>query len=325
MEHIRFGSTGIKVSPLAFGTMTVGDALDEAAAFDVFDLCVEHGVNFIDTANTYVGGRSEEIVGRWMKARGCRERIVLATKVRYPVGGDAATAGLSPPVVMREVEASLRRLATDYIDIYYLHQPDDDTPIEVTWRCLDALLAQGKVRCVGLSNFAAWQVVETVHVSGGQGWVQPTVLQHMYNLIARGPETELFPMARHYDLATCVYNPLAGGLLTGKHRRGEEAAAGSRLAGNEMYRQRYWEPRLRESAHALEEIARAHGRAPVELALRFLLDADDVDVVLLGATKRAQLEQSLTAVAAAPLSEEEHRACDRVWNDLRGPIPKYNR
>ncbi len=325
MKKIRFGASGIKVSPMAFGTMTVGDALDEAAAFDVLDLCVERGVNFIDTANTYNAGRSEEIVGRWLKARGGRDRIVLATKVRYPVGDDQTTAGLSPSVIMREIDASLRRLGTDYVDMYFLHQPDDDTPIEVTWRCLDALVAQGKVRCVGLSNFAAWQAVQAAEVGGGNGWVQPTVLQFMYNLIARGPETELLPMAHHYDFATCVYNPLAGGLLTGKHKRGEEAAAGSRLASNEQYRRRYWHPRQREAAERLAVIAAARGRTPVELALRFLLDTDDVDVVLLGATRREQLEQSLDAVEAAPLDADELEQCDSVWRELRGPIPTYNR
>ena len=181
MERIRLGGTGLKVSPLAFGTMTLGNPVAEDTSLELLDFVVDQDINFIDTANGYNAGLSEEIIGKWMKARGNRERIVLATKVRYAVGGDPDTAGSTPKVIMREVENSLRRLNTDYIDIYYLHQPDDDTPIEITWRALESLVSSGKVRYIGVSNFAAWQIVESVNLARNRGWTPPTVAQALHN------------------------------------------------------------------------------------------------------------------------------------------------
>lgn len=325
MERIRFGATGLKVSRFALGTMTLGDALDERASHELLDVATESGIDLIDTANAYNAGLTEEIVGRWLAARGQREQVVLVSKVRYPVGDDQSTAGLTPKVVVRELEATLRRLQTDYLDLYILHQPDDDTPIEVTLRCLDALVVAGKVRCIGLSNFAAWQVVEAIHIARQNGWARPLVCQFMYNAIARAADAELLPMTRAYDLGNMLYNPLAGGLLTGKHPLEGEAASGTRLESNDMYRRRYWNPRQRAAAWQLQQIAVAGGRTPVELALRFLLDLADATTILLGATRPEQLHESLRSLQAAPLSDEERRGCEDVWNTLRGPIPPYNR
>ena len=325
MELTRFGATGLKVSRMSLGTMTFGDQLDEQGSHAVLDLAREQGVNLYDTANQYNAGKSEEILGRWIKARGLREQIILASKVRYPVGGDPTTAGLTPKVIVHELEASLRRLQTDYLDIYLLHQPDDDTPIDVTLRCLDGLVAAGKVRYIGLSNFAAWQIVETIAIARRNGWTQPLISQFMYNAIARGPEQELLPMTRAYDVGNMMYNPLAGGLLTGKHRPHQEASDGTRLASNATYRQRYWHPRQREAAEQLRQLAENNGRTAVELSLRFLLDSPDATTVLLGASRREQLEQSLKAIEAAPLSEDERQVCDDAWSQLHGPVPRYNR
>jgi aryl-alcohol dehydrogenase-like predicted oxidoreductase len=312
------------VTPAAFGTMTLGDPVDETASFAILDRVVDHGVNFLDTANMYTGGRSEEIIGRWMRARGNRDRIVLASKVRYPVGGDPDSAGLSPVVVMREVHRSLRRLGTDFLDILYLHQPDAETPLEVTWRCLESLVDQGKVRAIGLSNFAAWQGAEAVWMTRSRGWTRPTVLQFLYNAISRAAESELWGMARAHDFGVCVFNPLAGGLLTGKYGTDEEARSG-RLSHNEMYRKRYWDPRQRNAAAAMAVIAREHGRSPVELAIRFVADQPQVGVVLLGATTVEQIEQGLAAFRAAPLTDPERAACEEVWAELHGPVPPCHR
>lgn len=325
MKHTRLGATGLKVSRLGFGTMTLGKPVDERTSMDVLDCAVGHGVNVIDTANTYNAGLSEQIIGRWMRSRGNRDRIVLASKVRYQVGDDPQTAGLSPKVIVRELERSLERLGTDYLDIYYLHQPDDDTPIEVTLRCLDDLVASGRVRCLGLSNYAAWQVAQAFDAAMYRGWARPLVVQYMHNLVARAVEQELLPMARAFDIGQCAYNPLAGGLLTGKYGSTDEAPAGTRFADSGMYRRRYWHERQREAAARLCEVARAGGRTPVELALRFLLDRGDANTVLLGATRVEQLEQSLAAMEAAPLDARERNACDAVWASLHGPVPRYQR
>ena len=325
MERIRLGGTGLKVSPLAFGTMTLGDPVAEDTSLELLDFVVDQGINFIDTANGYNAGLSEEIIGKWMKARGNRERIVLATKVRYAVGGDPDTAGSTPKVILREVENSLRRLNTDYIDIYYLHQPDDDTPIEITWRALESLVGSGKIRYIGVSNFAAWQVVEAVNLARNRGWTPPTVTQALHNAISRAAETELLPMTRAYDIGTCMYNPLAGGLLTGKYKAGKEAGSDTRFAANEMYRKRYWNDPQRTAADQFSRIAAQRGRTSAELALRYMLDHPNVDVTLFGATRREQVEQNLAAVTSSPLSTEELNLCDEIWAELHGPVPQYNR
>jgi len=325
MERIRLGGTGLKVSPLAFGTMTLGDPVAEDTSLELLDFVVDQGINFIDTANGYNAGLSEEIIGKWMKARGNRERIVLATKVRYAVGGDPDTAGSTPKVILREVENSLRRLNTDYIDIYYLHQPDDDTPIEITWRALESLVSSGKIRYIGVSNFAAWQVVEAVNLARNRGWTPPTVTQALHNAISRAAETELLPMTRAYDIGTCMYNPLAGGLLTGKYKAGKEAGSDTRFAANEMYRKRYWNDPQRTAADQFSRIAAQRGRTSAELALRYMLDHPNVDVTLFGATRREQVEQNLAAVTSSPLSTEELNLCDEIWAELHGPVPQYNR
>ena len=325
MERIRLGGTGLRVSPLAFGTMTLGDPVAEDTSLELLDFVVDQGINFIDTANGYNAGLSEEIIGKWMKARGNRERIVLATKVRYAVGGDPDTAGSTPKVILREVENSLRRLNTDYIDIYYLHQPDDDTPIEITWRALESLVGSGKIRYIGVSNFAAWQVVEAVNLARNRGWTPPTVTQALHNAISRAVETELLPMTRSYDIGTCMYNPLAGGLLTGKYKAGKEAGSDTRFAANEMYRKRYWNDPQRTAADQFSRIATQRGRTSAELALRYMLDHPNVDVTLFGATRREQVEQNLAAVTSSPLSTEELNLCDEIWAELHGPVPQYNR
>ena len=325
MKRVRLGGTGLKVSPLAFGTMTLGDPVAEQPSLELLDFVVDQGINFIDTANSYSSGLSEQIIGKWMKTRGNREHIVLATKVRYAVGGDPDTAGSAPKVILQEVENSLRRLNTDYIDIYYLHQPDDDTPIEITWRALESLVSSGKIRYIGVSNFAAWQVVEAVNLARNRGWTPPTVTQALHNAISRAAETELLPMTRAYDIGTCMYNPLAGGLLTGKYKAGKEAGSDTRFAANEMYRKRYWNDPQRTAADQFSRIAAQLGRTSAELALRYMLDHPDVDVTLFGATRRDQVEQNLAAVTSSPLSTEELNLCDEIWAELHGPVPQYNR
>lgn len=325
MEQVRLGGTGLKVSPFSYGTMTLGKPVDENTSRELLDLVTESGVNFIDTSNSYNAGHSEEIIGKWMNIRNNRESLVLATKVRYPVGDDRSTIGLTPKVVVRELENSLRRLNTEYVDIYYLHQPDDDTPIEVTWRALESLVTAGKIRYIGLSNFAAWQIVDAVHMSRSRGWTPPTVTQALYNAISRAADAELLPMTRTFDLGTCLYNPLAGGLLTGKYHSGEEPARGTRFASDANYRQRYWNERQQHAADSFSTIADDAGRSAVELALRYMLDHSQVDVTLFGATRAEQISANLAVLDAPPLTADEQAACESVWLELHGPVPRYHR
>lgn len=324
MQYVRFGATGLKVHPLCFGTMTLGGGADEKTSLELLDLAVDSGVNFFDSANVYNRGASETIIGKWMAARGHRDRIILSSKVRYRMGDDADSEGLSPRTIERELHGSLKRLNTDYLDIYFLHQPDYDTPLEVTWQCLDRLAREGKFRYVGLSNFAAWQIADAYHLARTSGWIRPTVVQCMYNLIARYPEHELFQACQALDMGVCNYNPLAGGLLTGKYGVKTEAKEG-RLAGNEMYRNRYFDQRQRQAALDFAAVASVSDRSPVELAVRFCLDQSAIATVILGATRVQQLEQSLAAVDAPPLTEEETGQCDVIWSQLSGPIPLYSR
>jgi len=325
MQRVRFGATGFQVAPFGFGTLTLGDPLDEAASHRLLDHVVDTGINLIDTANTYNGGLSETVIGNWLANRGGRDRVVLASKIRYAVGDDAETAGLSPRVLVRELEASLRRLRTDHLDLLFLHQPDDDTPLEVTLRCLDDQVRAGRLRAFGLSNFAAWQATEAVQLCRASGWARPLALEPIYNLIARDIETEVLPMAAHFDFGISSFNPLAGGLLAGRHHDGDAPEAQSTLERNRVYRRRYWHPRQREAAARLADIARDAGRTPVELALRFILDNPGIHVALLGATRVEQIDDCVRALDAPPLGDEERVACDRVWKDLSGPIPGYCR
>lgn len=324
MERVRFGATGLKVHPLCFGTMTLGGDADEKTSLELLDLAVDRGVNFIDTANMYNNGASETIIGSWLASRGNRDKLILSSKVRYRVGDDPDSEGLSPRTIERELHRSLKRLGTDYLDIYFLHQPDYDTPLEVTWQCLDRLARQGKFRYVGLSNFAAWQLADAWHLARGNGWIRPTVCQTMYNLIARYPEHELFPACRAVDAGVCSYNPLAGGLLTGKYGTRGEARQG-RMANNDMYRKRYWDDRQRQAAMDLAAVAADNDRGAVELAVRFCLDQPAISSVILGATRPEQLQQSLKAAESPPLNEAEAELCDAVWSRLAGPIPWYMR
>ncbi|GJL83635.1 MAG: aldo/keto reductase [marine bacterium B5-7] len=324
IQRNRFGRSGLKVSPLSFGTMTLGDGADEKTSFALLDLAFERGVNFLDCANMYNGGEAERILGRWINKRGHYDDLIVSTKVRYRVGGDATSEGLSPATIEREIDRSLKRLALDAVDIYFLHQPDYDTPLETTWYCLDRLARAGKIRTVGLSNFAAWQIVEADRLAAANGWIRPTIAQCMYNVLTRATETELFPMARSYDLGVCNYNPLAGGLLTGKYGIGTSETEG-RLTRNDHYRRRYFDNRQRQAAQAIGELAVESGRRPVELAIRYCLDHDAISSVILGANTPKQLGESLDAMDAQSLSDHERERADAIYNQLAGPIPAYNR
>jgi 1-deoxyxylulose-5-phosphate synthase len=302
--------------------MTLGGQADATASAAMIDACLDAGINFIDTANVYNGGKSEEITGNILKGR--RHRVVLASKVRGKMGEGADESGLSKAAIHRAIDDSLRRLQTDYLDLYYLHQPDYDTPIAETLAAMEDLVKAGKVRYPAVSNYAAWQVAQMHCIAQKCGYKPAWVSQPMYNLIARGIEPEYLPMCKEFGVSTIVYNPLAGGLLTGKQRP-DAPVAGSRFDKNKMYLDRYWHEQDFAAVEQLQAIAGRAGRSMVSLALNWLLHHTPADCVILGASRLDQIQQNLAVLDDGPLTPDTLAACDEVWRGLRGITPQYNR
>ncbi len=323
MEFRTLPHTDLKVSRISFGTMTFGSQADEAAARRMVGSCLDAGINFIDTANIYNKGLAESITGKILE--GQRQKVILATKVRGKMGDGPDESGLSRPALHKAIDASLKRLRTDYVDLYYLHQPDYNAPIEETLAAMDELVRAGKVRYPAVSNYAAWQVCEILWISEKQGYKAPWISQPMYNLLARGIEEEYLPFCKRFGVGVVPYNPLAGGLLTGKHSGERGPLGGGRFDGNQMYLDRYWHDDYFAAVEELKTIAQEAGKTLVELSLQWLLGQAQVDSVILGASRPEQLEENLKAAASGSLDEPTKERCDAVWNRLRGITPKYNR
>jgi aryl-alcohol dehydrogenase-like predicted oxidoreductase len=322
MDKITLKHTELKVSRICLGTMTFGSQTNEAAATRMIDLCGQSGINFLDTANVYNKGASEEILGRILGSR--RRDFILATKVRGKMGDAPDLAGLSRPAILRAIDDSLRRLRTDYLDLYYLHLPDYSVPIEESLDAMNEVVRQGKVRYLASSNYSAWQMTEMFWIAERKAYQAPWVAQPIYNLIARGIEQEYLAMCKEFGVSNVVYNPLAGGLLTGKHKR-EAPIPGTRFDKNKMYLDRYWHPADFDAVDQLCQIAQKAGRTLLSLSLNWLYHHTPIDCVILGASRVEQLEQNLAALRDGPLTAETIAACDQVWMELRGPTPKYNR
>ncbi len=322
MEFRTLGKTDLKVSRLSLGAMTFGGQVDEDEAIRMVDRCLEHGLNFYDTANVYNQGKSEVILGKALRGR--RHKVVLSTKVRGKMGDEPEDVGLRRPAIRRAIEDSLRRLGTDYVDLYYLHHPDWDTRIEETLSTMEDLVREGKIRYPAVSNYAAWQVVQMLWHCENHGCVPPTVTQPMYNLLARGIEQEYLAFCKEYGLAVVAYNPLAGGLLTGKHSSGNPPAAGTRFDGNQVYQDRYWHETYFDAQREVAIIAESAGLTTTQLAFRWLLTQPAVDCVLLGASSMSQLDENLKACEGPVLEPSVIAQCDAVWEKLRGSTPKYN-
>lgn len=323
METRRLPHTNLQTSRLCLGTMTFGSQVDQTEALRMVNYCLDSGINFFDTANVYNDGASEEITGRCLEGR--RHKVILASKVRGAMGNPVRYEGLSRQAIRVSVEESLRRLGTDYLDLLYLHMPDAGTPITETLETVDALRREGKIRYGATSNYAAWQICEIFSLCEKNGWDNLPVSQPMYNALARGIEQEYIPFAKRYGVSMVVYNPLAGGLLTGKQSLDRGPIAGSRFDGNERYLNRYWHKTYFDAVEAMKAVAERAGRPLLEIAFRWLLDRDSVDSVILGASKMEHLEANIKAAESSPLDAEVHKECDAVWEDLRGPTPFYNR
>lgn len=308
----------MKLPKLCFGAMTFGSQVNEADAHRILDFWLDRGQTFIDTANVYNAGASEEIVGRWLKGRP-RDSVILATKVRGKMGDGPLDSGLSRAAIFKQIDDSLKRLQTDYVDLYYLHMPDPAVPVEESLDALEELRKAGKIRQPAASNYAAWQMVELRWIAEQRGLAPVPVAQPMYNLLARGIEQEYLPMCKRFGIASVVYNPLAGGLLTGKHHA--KPVGGSRFDGNQMYLDRYWHPAMFDAVEKLRTL----DRPLVSLALNWLIHHTSVDSIILGASRLEQLDANLAALDDGPFDSTMLARCDEVWNDLKGIAPKYNR
>lgn len=306
---------------VALGTMNFGKRTPEAEAKRIIDRAIERGVTVFDTANAYVDGESERILGRALKGR--RDSFVIATKVGFGRTG-AKPEGLSPERMRAALDESLARLSTDRIDLYYLHVPDHATPLDESVRTMGELISTGKVRDFGVSNYASWEIVEIVHLCERHGIARPAVAQQLYNLLIRQLDIEYFRFAKTYGMHTTVYNPLAGGLLTGRYHAGDEVAKGSRFDGNRLYVGRYWSPRMIALAEAYEQVAKDEGMSLVQLAYAWLASTNGVDSILVGPGSVAHLDDALDAIEKT-VSGDARKRIDAIYRDFLGTQTYYAR
>jgi aryl-alcohol dehydrogenase-like predicted oxidoreductase len=319
MHYKTLGDTGVKVSSLCLGTMTFGNGADQKTSAAIFHRCLEVGINFFDCADVYAGGQSEEILGALIAD--CRDEIVLTTKFYGVTGEDVNARGASRYHIRQAVEASLRRLNTDCIDVYFIHHFPAEVPLEGVLRSLDDLVRDGKILYPAASNFAAWQVAKSLGVSAAHGWTRFEVLQPMYNLVKRQAEVEILPLAQAENLGVIPYSPLGGGLLTGKYaldRRPDEG----RLTDNLMYQKRYGQEWVYEVAGAFTQFAQENGYEPAALAVAWVASHPGVTAPIIGARSLEQLEGSLKSLEiemtpelrteVSALSPEPPPATDRL-------------
>jgi aryl-alcohol dehydrogenase-like predicted oxidoreductase len=316
MEYRALGRTGVRVSRLCFGTMSFGGDADETESAGMYRASRDAGINFFDCADQYNKGRSEEILGLLM--RGHRDELVITTKSFNPAGPDINARGNSRRHITRAIEASLKRLGTDRVDVFFLHQADPHTPIEESLRALEDLARAGKVLYSGLSNHSAWLTQRALDVQEKNGWAQLQVIQPMYNLVKRQAEVEILPMAQANGIAVIPYSPAGGGLLSGKYVQKD---AQGRLATNKMYEARYGEPWMHEVAAKFAEFCRNKNLHPVSVAVAWVGTHPGVTAPIIGARNLGQLRASLDSLkvemnpllraAIADLSRTPPPATDR--------------
>ncbi len=326
MEYRSFGRTGVKVSPLCLGCMMFGGKTEPEDSYAIIDRALDAGINFLDTANVYSRGRSEEVTGEALKRNGKRASIVLATKVHGTMDDeDPNMQGNSRRHIIQQCEASLKRLQTDYIDLYQIHRPASGVPIDETLRALDDLVRSGKVRYIGTSTYAAWQVVEALWTSKEYGLNRFVSEQPPYNILDRRVERELLPMAQTFGIGTLPWSPLAGGLLTGKYRRGVEPPAGSRfedVENNDWLRPRYVEAMF-DVIEGLETLAEAKGCTIAQLALAWCRDQPGVTSPIIGPRTMEQLEDNLGALEVE-VTDEDRKVIDELVPPGTMVSPFYN-
>ena len=322
MEKVTISGTSLEVSRLCLGTMTFGKQAPEAESIRLVETAMGGGINFFDTANVYNAGASEILLGKALGSK--RRHVIVASKVRGKVGEKPEDCGLSRSAINKQIDATLERMKTDYLDLYYMHQPDYDVPVEESLDAMDRLVKAGKVRYVASSNYASWQVAQCHMIAAQHGYQPIRVTQPMYNLLARGIEQEFLPMCHQFGIDTFVYNPLAGGMLTGK-QQASAPLPGTRFDGNQQYLDRYWNDQYFRAVLEIRRIAQAAGRSMISLSLCWLLEHTAATGVIVGASSKAQLVNNLADAAKGPLEADVVAKLDQLWVWLRGVSPRYNR
>ena len=324
MKIRRFGNTGLKVSELCLGTMTFGNQADQQTSFKIMDVAWEGGIQFFDTANVYpLGGglervgQTEEIVGRWIRERGVREDMVLVSKARGKMGPGANDEGLGKKHLWKALEDTLTRLQTDYLDLYLMHWPDAETPIEETLETLTEMVGRGLVRYIGCSNYPAWQLAASLLSSERNGLKKFQVVQPRYNALFRMIEEDILPLCQLEGIGTMVYNPLAGGMLTGRYRE-RALERGSRFTlenSGELYKKRYCNDAVFEAVETLSNFFEPRGKSLTHAALAWVLQKRGVSSAIIGASKPEQLTDSLQALDLI-FEPEELEAFEGAWFSL---------
>jgi aryl-alcohol dehydrogenase (NADP+) len=330
MEHRRLGRTGLLVSRLCLGTMTFGLQCDEDTSRAILDTAAEAGITFLDSADVYplgggldTVGRTEEILGRWLRGR--RDQFVVATKCHGRTGPNPWDQGNSRKHVLDAIDASLRRLGTDYVDLYQLHFADPGTPIDETLEALDDVVRAGKARYVGCSNFLAWRLARAIGRSEARDLVRFESVQPRYNLLFREIERELLPLCEHDGIGVIPYNPLAGGLLTGKHDRASAPPDGTRFqlgAAGPMYQARYWHDREFDTIDAIRPLADKAGVSMTTLAVQWVLAKPAITSAIIGASRPDQLGDNVAAVAEPLDADLEAELDDLTVEWRRGDAPR---
>jgi aryl-alcohol dehydrogenase-like predicted oxidoreductase len=318
MKYVPLGSTGVKVSELCLGTMSFGGEADEATAAAMYKACRDRGVNFFDCADVYVKGRSEEVLGSLIK--GERDNLIITSKCHGATGDDINARGNNRRHIVRAVEASLKRLGTDRLDVYFMHHFDASLPLEEILRALESLVSDGKVLYLGCSNYAAWQIAIALGISERRGWPRFDVIQPMYSLLKRQAETEILPLAAAKNLGVICYSPVAGGVLSGKYIPGKTPNDG-RLVTHHKYADRYGEEGTLETAQKFADYARDHGYDPVSLAVAWVKSHLAVTAPIMGARSAEQLKPSLDA-ADIDLTPEQRAEISSL---SRTPAPATDR
>ncbi|GGE36847.1 aldo/keto reductase [Pullulanibacillus camelliae] len=324
METRSLGRSGLKVTNLCLGTMTFGNQADKETAFAIMDKAFDAGVNFFDTADMYpLGGSYEQlgateaIIGDWLQGK--REKIVLASKCFGAMGPGVNERGLSRKHIIDAVDQSLRRLKTDYLDLYQAHQFDPSTPIDETLRAFDDLVTQGKVRYIGVSNWRSWQVAKALGISEQKNFVRIESVQPRYNLLFRMIEEELVPMAVSEGVGIISYNPLAGGMLTGRYKWGNQVEEGTRFGlggvskAGDLYQSRYWHEATFNVVESYQKWCQEHGYDMVTTAVRWVTQQPGITSAIMGASRPEQLDASLAAADSKPLTEEDLEWLDQLW------------
>jgi aryl-alcohol dehydrogenase-like predicted oxidoreductase len=322
MEYNNLPGTSVKVSRMCLGTMMFDDQTSEADSLAIIDYALDAGINFIDTAASYVEGGGEKIIGKGLTGR--REKVIIATKIFYPVSNELNDNGLNRRHIIASTDASLKRLRTDYIDLMYMHAPDYNTELEETLDTFTTLIRAGKIRYLGVSNFAAWQIADILALCDRRGYIKPIISQNVYNALIRDVERELLPCLKAHKMGMAAYNPIAAGLLSGKYKS-REIMENTRFANKKLYYDRYWTDKNFKAVEQLSALADKYGLSLLELAFRWCNSRPGITAVISGVSRVEQVRQNIQLFNQPVLAEEILKACDTVWEEMEGKTFLYNR